>query len=196
MDNFPILTTERLSLRELSLDDAPALFAVHSDAEGMRWFGTDPMTNPSDAENMIQTVENLWLAGTGLRWAIERRSDRTFLGTCGLFKWNRGWRSCVIGYELAPFARGNGYMHEALTAAIHYGFNVMLLNRIEAQVHTQNAKSLQTLNTLGFVGEGLQRQAGYWQSAYHDLHQLALIRRDYQHPKGAVLIHESITPEY
>lgn len=191
MEIFPLLETERLLLRELSVDDVPALFGVHSDTEGMRWFGTDPMVNQSDAENLIKIFENLWLSGIGLRWAIERRSDGKFLGTCGFFKWNRGWRSCGIGYELAQFARGNGYMQEALAVIINYGFDKMKVNRIEAQVHTQNITSIKTLNALGFLREGLQRQAGYWHGTYHDLHHFSLIHQDY-HNQMELAKNESI----
>lgn len=177
---FPTLTTSRLSLRELLPGDASSLFAVHGDAEGMRWFGTDPMTDIGKAEKLIQAFSEWRRSGSGVRWAIERLSDGLFLGTCGLFRWNRNWRSCVVGYELAPFARGNGYMNEALSAAIDYGFDTMQINRIEAQVHPQNAPSIQTLETLGFLREGYQRQAGYWRGTYHDLLQFALLRSEFR----------------
>ncbi|MCC8404513.1 GNAT family N-acetyltransferase [Paraburkholderia sp. MMS20-SJTN17] len=94
--------------------------------------------------------------------------------------WNRNWRSCVVGYELAPLARGKGYMQEALCAAIDYGFDAMQINRIEARVHPQNHPSIRTLETLGFLREGYQRQAGYWCGAYHDLLQFALLRSGFQ----------------
>jgi ribosomal-protein-alanine N-acetyltransferase len=177
---FPTLATSRLTLRETSPDDAASLFAVHSDAEGMRWFGTDPMTKPAEADKLIQVFADWWRNRSGVRWAIERSSDRAFLGTCGLFRWNRSWRSCVVGYELAPFARGNGYMQEALCAAIEYGFETMQLNRVEAQIHPQNEPSIRILERLGFLREGYQRQAGYWGGAYHDLSQFALLRADLQ----------------
>ncbi|WP_244136176.1 GNAT family protein [Burkholderia sp. BCC0801] len=175
---FPTLTTSRLSLRELLPSDAPSLFAVHGDAEGMRWFGTDPMTDIAEADKLIQVFANWRRSGSGVRWAIERLSDGLLLGTCGLFRWNRNWRSCAVGYELATFARGNGYMNEALSAAIDYGFDMMQINRIEAQVHPRNASSIQVLETLGFVREGYQRQAGYWRGTYHDLLQFSLLRSD------------------
>jgi ribosomal-protein-alanine N-acetyltransferase len=179
MATFPTLTTSRLLLRELSTGDAPSLYAVHADAEGMRWFGTDPMTDPGEAEKLIQAFADWWRGGSGIRWAIESPLHGVFLGTCGLFRWNRSWRSCAVGYELAPFARGNGYMKEALSAAIDYGFETMRINRVEAQVHPQNAPSVRTLETLGFLREGYQRQAGYWHGAHHDLLQLALLRGDF-----------------
>ncbi|BEV47732.1 GNAT family protein [Burkholderia contaminans] len=151
---------------------------MHGDAEGMRWFGTDPMTDIGEADKLIQVFADWRRSGSGVRWAVERLSDGHLLGTCGLFRWNRNWRSCAVGYELATFARGKGYMNEALSAAIDYGFDTMQINRIEAQVHPQNASSIQVLETLGFVREGYQRQAGYWRGAYHDLLQFSLLRSD------------------
>ncbi|MEM5340560.1 GNAT family N-acetyltransferase [Paraburkholderia azotifigens] len=177
---FPTLTTSRLTLRELLPADAPSLFAVHGDAEGMRWFGTDPMTDIGEADKLIQVFADWRRSGSGVRWAVERLSDGLFLGTCGLFRWNRNWRSCVVGYELHPIVRGNGYMSEALSAAIDYGFDAMQINRVEAQVHPQNAPSIQTLETLGFSREGYQRQAGYWRETYHDLLQFALLRSEFR----------------
>ncbi|RQU33427.1 N-acetyltransferase [Burkholderia cenocepacia] len=181
MTTFPTLKTSRLLLREILVADAPSLFSVHGDAEGMRWFGTDPMTNPEEADRLVQVFADWRTNGSGVRWAIERHSDGRFLGTCGLFRWNRSWKSCVIGYELAPFARGNGYMQEALLAAIDYGFGTMQINRVEAQVHPKNVPSIRTLETLGFLREGYQRQAGYWHETYHDLLQFALLRAEFQH---------------
>ncbi|KWO35533.1 GNAT family acetyltransferase [Burkholderia sp. MSMB1459WGS] len=180
MTTFPTLSTSRLSLRELLPGDAPSVFAVHGDAEGMRWFGTDPMTDIGEAEKLIQVFADWRHNNSGVRWAIERLTDGLFLGTCGLFRWNRSWRSCVVGYELAPFARGNGYMKEALSAAIDYGFETMQINRVEAQVHVQNASSIHTLETLGFLREGYQRQAGYWRGSYHDLLQFSLLREEFR----------------
>lgn len=69
-------------------------------------------------------------------------------------------------------------MNEALTAAIGYGFDTMQLNRIEAQVHPENTASVRTLETLGFLREGYQRQAGYWSGIHHDLLQFALLRSE------------------
>lgn len=55
MNSFPTLRTQRLHLRELVASDAPAVFAIHSDADSMRWFGSDPMTDLSQAQALIET---------------------------------------------------------------------------------------------------------------------------------------------
>ena len=180
MSDFPDIETSRLRLREIVATDAPELFAIHGNAEAMRWFGSDPLTTQAQAEQLVEMFA-AWrrLPHPGTRWGIERKADRRLLGTCGLFKWNRGWKSCLIGYELATSAQGEGFMTEALSAVLSWGFGHMALNRIEAQVHAQNAASLRLLGKLGFVREGELREAGFWHGRHHDLQQLALLRRDY-----------------
>ena len=50
MHAFPILDTPRLHLREIQMDDAPQLLAIHGDAQAMKWFGIDPLTELAQAE--------------------------------------------------------------------------------------------------------------------------------------------------
>ncbi|RUL75981.1 GNAT family N-acetyltransferase [Dyella choica] len=180
MSNFPILGTERLLLREIVASDAPDVFAIYSDSLAMRWFGSDPLTSMEEAQKLIEAFAR-WrqLPSPGTRWGIQRKADRRFLGSCGLFKWNRAWKSCVIGYELASFAQGEGFMFEALSAILNWGFENMGLNRVEAQIHPENDASLRLLSRLGFVREGCMREAGFWHGSHHDLQQVALLRRDF-----------------
>ena len=143
----------------------------------MRWFGADPMKTSAEAERLIEIFSE-WrkLPAPGIRWGIVRTSDQKLIGTCGLFKWNRAWRVCTIGYELAREARGHGYMQEALTAAITWGLREMELNRIEAQIYGKNEPSIKLAEKLGFQLEGNLRQLGYWHEQFHDLSGYALLK--------------------
>jgi [ribosomal protein S5]-alanine N-acetyltransferase len=176
---FPTLFTERLVLREITHLDAPALFAIHGNAEAMQWFGNDPLLDIAAAVAMIDTFDG-WrrLPNPGHRWGIQLADSEELIGTCGLFKWNRNWRACTIGYELHPAHQGRGYMIEAATCCIDWGFETMQLNRIEAQIHPLNTASLSLAQRLGFVQEGRIREAGYWGGQFHDLLQIALLRSD------------------
>jgi len=180
MSDFPAFETDRLRLREIVASDAPALFAIHGDADAMRWFGTDPLVELSQAEKLVETFAG-WRAmpNPGTRWGIERKSDGQLIGSCGLFKWNRGWKSCTMGYELAQSAWGAGFMGEALSAALNWGFEYMALHRVEAQVNPENTASIKVLRRLGFVQEGHMREAGHWLGQHHDLLQFGLLRREY-----------------
>src|SRR6201995_1214634 len=113
-DPFPSLSTKRLQLREIVASDAPALLAIHGDAEAMKWFGTDPLADLEAAEKVIAGFANMrQLPSPGVRWGIVRAAPARgggLLGTCGVFRWNRGWRTCLTGYELARPPHGPGHM--------------------------------------------------------------------------------------
>lgn len=179
MSGFPTIETDRLLLREIVASDAPSLFAIHSDAQAMRWFGSDPLTEPGQAEKLVETFAG-WrhMPNPGVRWGIQSKAGGALVGSCGLFKWNRGWKSCTTGYELARAAWGKGFMTEALAAALTWGFEHMQLHRVEAQIHPENAASLKLVRNLGFVEEGRLREAGFWRGQHHDLLLFALLRRE------------------
>lgn len=180
--DFPTLHTERLVLREIVPADAPALLAVHGDAESMRWFGSDPLPDLAAADALVETFAG-WRRqpNPGTRWGIALAQDPgQLLGSCGLWSWNRAWRRCTTGYELHPSVRGRGLMDEALRAVLARGFGAMGLNRVEALVHPENATSRRVLQRLGFQAEGLMCEVGYWRGQYHDMISVALLARDWR----------------
>jgi len=181
MVDFPALDTSRLTLREVVDSDAENILRVHGDAKHMRWFGSDPIPDLDGAAKLIATFAS-WRKEpvSGARWAMELRDQPGLIGTCGLFRWNRNWKSCAVGYEIAPAHQGRGYMKEALKAIITWGFREVHLNRIEAQVHPDNTASRALLEALGFVQEGRQREAGYWAGGHHDLLQYALLNTQWR----------------
>ena len=172
MSDFPSLETPRLRLREITESDAAALLAIHSDAEHMKWFGADPLQDLQGALGLVKLFAG-WRqqSNPGTRWGIELKGEPGLIGTCGLFAWNRNWRKCTIGYELAPQAIGRGLMP--------WGFHAMELNRVEAQVHERNLPSLALLAKLGFLQEGRLRQVAYWGGKHHDLLQFSLLAAEW-----------------
>ncbi|MCX9156357.1 GNAT family N-acetyltransferase [Niveibacterium sp. 24ML] len=185
---FPQIETARLRLRELVADDVDTLFAIHGDAETMRWFGADPLRSRAQAAQLVELFAS-WRTQTnpGVRWGIERKADGALIGTCGLFKWNAAWRSCSLGYELARDMHGAGYMAEALRGALDWGFEHMALNRVEAMIHPNNAASARVVTKLGFLQEGRLREAGFWNGRHHDLDFFALLRSDWVARSGGAL---------
>jgi ribosomal-protein-alanine N-acetyltransferase len=177
MIDFPTLETSRLTLREILESDAESLLQVHGDGEHMKWFGSDPIPDLDGARKLVATFAG-WRKDpvSGTRWAIELKDRPGLIGTCGLFRWNRNWRSCTLGYEISPAQQGRGYVKEALQTILPWGFEVMELHRIEAQVHPDNKPSLALLQALGFQQEGRLREAGYWSGRHHDLLHHALLK--------------------
>jgi ribosomal-protein-alanine N-acetyltransferase len=177
---FPHLITPRLRLRQIERSDADALFAIHSDAAWMRWYGVDPITERSQAGQLAEFFASWSGVGTGFRWGLERKQDRRLIGTCGLFRWNKSWHNCVIGYEIARGCHGRGYMREALDAILAYGFTEMGLHRIQAETHPDNAASIGLAARFGFRFEGVHRGQAFWSGRFHDLNCYALLEPEWR----------------
>ena len=117
MPDFPLLQTPRLLLREITEADAEDLFRIHSDARHMAWFGSDPLTDLSEAKRLIATFAS-WrqLPNPGVRWGLQLKGQQPDLvGSCGLFAWNRGWKS-EVQLGLRGGARGGGPGPDARSA--------------------------------------------------------------------------------
>jgi [ribosomal protein S5]-alanine N-acetyltransferase len=183
LNAFPTLHTARLRLREIVDADAPALFAIHGDPDLMRWFGSDPLPDLNAARGLVRAFAD-WreLVNPGTRWGIERLAHPGLVGSVGLFSWNRQWRKCTVGYELAREAQGQGLMHEALGTVLPWGWRQMQLNRVEALIHPDNAASIRVVRGIGFVEEGRLREVGRWGGRHHDMLQFSLLRREWTPP--------------
>lgn len=152
------LSTERLSLRPLNEADVQSLFIIFSDAKVMRYMNTGPWPSSDKAHEMIAKDAVELPAGMHLRLGLETKIDSKLIGHCSLFKWDTGCRRAEVGYGMASGAWGKGYMHEALTALLNFGFDEMQLNRVEADIDPRNAASAKSLERLGFTKEGLLRE--------------------------------------
>lgn len=156
--SFPVLGTARLVLDALEPGDADALFAVHGNAEAMRYWSTPPWTDADAGRVMVERTRAMFEHGEALRWAIRTREHGRLAGTCTLFAFSTQNRRAEIGYILGREHWGQGLMREALGAVIAYAFDTLELIRIEADTDPRNAGSIRTLESLGFQREGLLRR--------------------------------------
>lgn len=179
------LRTARLVLRPLAGGDAPALLELFSDVRFMRYWSTLPWTGIEQARAVIAADRAALPAGDYLRLGIERAGDGEFLGVCSLFNLVSGSRRGEIGYGIAPRVWRQGYMREALSALIDYGFARLDLNRLEADVDPRNAASAGILERLGFVREGFLRERWIVGTVVSDTALYGLLRRDWEAAHGS-----------
>ncbi|WP_303800482.1 GNAT family N-acetyltransferase [Alicyclobacillus macrosporangiidus] len=148
---FPIIETERLSLRPLTLQDSEQVFEHFSDESVTEFMDIEPCRSIDEAREIIQFHIN----DTGCRWGVFDKSNGKLLGTCGYHCWVIGRNpKAEIGFDLSKAYWGKGFMSEALKPVIDYGFKHMGLRLIEATVDPRNARSIQLLRRLGFIRQG------------------------------------------
>ncbi|MEO8770963.1 MAG: GNAT family N-acetyltransferase [Ferruginibacter sp.] len=148
---FPILTTERLTLRQLSIDDQQDILALRSDPEINKYLGRQPSKTIKDAINFINKINENVKKNIALYWAISMIETKTFVGTICLFDFSDDKNSCEIGYELMPKFQGQGLMKEAMEVVIEYVFQTLKLNKIVAVTHCDNRNSTNLLTKFNFV---------------------------------------------
>lgn len=179
MSPHPLIHTPRLQLRPLQPGDEDALFALFSHPQVMRHWSTPPWTDREAAAAMVALDGGAGPDASWRRLGLVAAAGGPVIGTCTLFDIDRGSRRAEIGYALAPSAWGRGLMHEALQALLHYGFDELNLNRVEADIDPANTASARALQRLGFQAEGLLRERWIVAGQVSDSALYGLLRRDW-----------------
>jgi [ribosomal protein S5]-alanine N-acetyltransferase len=147
---FPILTTERLTLRQLLINDEEGIFTLRSDNEINKYLDRPLSNTIEDARNFIHKVNENITKNISLYWAITLSDSNTFVGTICLYGFSDENNSCEIGYELLTNFQGQGIMKEAVEKVIDYAFNTIKVQKMEAFLHRDNQRSINLLGKLLF----------------------------------------------
>ena len=148
---FPILTTERLTLRQLSIDDKQEVFDLRSDPEINKFLDRQLCKTTEDAKNFINKVNDNIEKSNTYYWAITLTDTKTLVGTICLFAFSSENNSCEIGYELMTKFQGQGIMKEAARVVIDYVFQTLKFKKILAFTHYENQSSTNLLLKLNFL---------------------------------------------
>jgi ribosomal-protein-alanine N-acetyltransferase len=148
---FPNLTTERLVLRQLEINDEQEILTLRSDSEINKYLDRPISKTIDDARNFITKVNENISKNNSLYWAITMRAGDTLIGTVCLFSFSDENDQCEIGYELLTNFQGHGIMKEAVEKVIDYAFNTINVRKIEAFSHRDNQDSLKLLKKLSFT---------------------------------------------
>jgi [ribosomal protein S5]-alanine N-acetyltransferase len=148
---FPILTTERLTLRQLSIDDQHDIFALRSDPKINKFLNRQPCKTNEDAINFINKVNDNIDKNGSYYWTITLTGTKTLVGTICLFDFSSENNSCEIGYELMTKFQGQGIMKEAAQVVIDYAFQDLRFKKILAFTHHENRDSTNLLLKFNFV---------------------------------------------
>lgn len=150
-DPFPILTTQRLILRKISMDDDQAIYLQRSSPVVNKYIARVPVADITEAQAWIERINTNVDAGLSINWAITLKDSGMFIGLICLWKFSEDDTIAETGYELSPVYHGKGYMSEALKCVIDYGFSELKLKTITAYTHRENTNSLNLLKKNGFT---------------------------------------------
>ena len=152
---FPILSTEMLTLRQLSINDDKEIFTLRSDSEINKYLDRKLSENMEDARNFINKVNENIDKNDALYWGITLRDKNILIGTICLYGFSDENDNCEIGYELLTGFQGQGIMMEAVEKVIDYAFNTIKVKKIDAFFHRDNQRSISLLEKFSFKDSNL-----------------------------------------
>ncbi len=148
---FPVLTTERLVLREMSLDDTDTYFIIRADEEMNKYIANPRPKTREEAQAILERMASYARDNKSIAWTIADKATNRMVGSLCLWSMDDNEDSWEFGYAILTEYQNKGLMTEALQAAIKYGFEVMNLPMISAFTHKDNASSIHLLEKNNFT---------------------------------------------
>jgi ribosomal-protein-alanine N-acetyltransferase len=150
-----LLETERLRLRDWTLEDAEHAFAVYGDPEVARYLGTTGQPVPS-LEKMRESLTRIMDRSNGKPmgfWALELKEGGELVGGA-LLQPLPDESDVEVGYHLGKAHWGKGYATEIASRLVRYGFEEVGLKRIVGVTYPQNKASMRVLEKSGLSHQG------------------------------------------
>jgi [ribosomal protein S5]-alanine N-acetyltransferase len=168
-DEFPVLRTERLLLRQLTAADAPTFFRMRSHPEAMRYIHRPIQKELAESAAMIEQIGQAYMQHEGITWAVAwAAKPNDMLGTIGFWRMDKVHHRTEIGYMLHPDYWGQGIMSEVIPVALDYAFRVLDFHSIEANTDPRNVASSSVLLKHGFVEEAYFRENFFFEGQFSD----------------------------
>ena len=143
-----IFETKRLRVRRLKLNDFDAFHKMQSNMNVMQYVRGKPMTYQENKDELPILIEKYEIPENDFFiYAIEQKSDTTFVGTVALVKDDNN--DDEIGYRFLEKYWGNGFGFEVAEGLVKYSRKIKL-PKIIACVANKNQASAKIIQKLGF----------------------------------------------
>ena len=134
------VTTARMALRAITMDDVDRLVALDTDPEVMRFINGGRPTPRDEAARIVER-------SIGHRWLAFERDGDAFVGWFGLRP--SGPHERELGYRLRRACWGHGLATEGALALIDLAFTELEAARVWAQTMTVNQASRAVMERCG-----------------------------------------------
>lgn len=153
MNSKKILQTQRLNLREYTLEDASFILKLVNTPGWLTFIGDRNVHSIEDAKTFLTNsiIKSYKENGYGL-WMIQLQEDKTPIGMCGLVN-REALEDVDVGFALLPEFAKKGYAFEAANATVEFAKNSLEIEKIVGITNAKNKHSIALLNKLGMYFE-------------------------------------------
>lgn len=162
--------SQRLVLRELTVDDVDAVHAIYGDAEATKHMSFEPRTRAQVGEIVARSVASASATPRAeYVLAIVENTTGNLIGFGRIATDPHQPRGATFGFALRPSVWGSGYGVESVRLLLGFGFEELRLHRIWGARSPLNRASASTMAKAGMVEEGTIRKhiekAGKWRDS-------------------------------
>ena len=148
--HFPLIETERLTLRMLTADDLDAAYVLFNDGDVQKYLSP---ANRRTRQQLKVTLENLALRwkerGFGI-WGVCENGNKKMIGYSG-FQYLDKTPQVEILFGFLKEYWGNGFATEAANACLRFGFEEVRFKKVCAATHPENLASRCVLEKTGMT---------------------------------------------
>lgn len=167
---FLLKVDEEIVLKIFEMDDAAALFELVENnrlylREWVPWIDTN--TDIVDSQAFIKSSQEQHDQNLGFQCGIWFNDQ--LVGVIGFQRIDWLNRNVEIGYWIDKEHQGFGIVTKSCRVLVNYAFNEYQLHRVQIRCATGNKKSCAIIERLGFIREGISRQAEFLYDHYVDL---------------------------
>lgn len=177
--DLPILDTERLILRKVTLEDVEDMYLYGSNEEVSKYVTWNTHKTLADTKDFVKFVLNNYENKQVAPWGIEYKENGKFIGTIDFVWWQPNHKIAEIGYVISKDYWGKGLTTEAAKEVISFGFEKMELVRIQARCFVKNIGSARVMEKTGMSFEGIIRNGMFVKGKHQDLKMYSILKEDF-----------------
>ena len=150
---WTIARTERLIIREQTMDDLDSLYDIYDDKDAKRF--VEPLYEDREKEEQYlrDYIDNQYRFYEFGLWAVVLADTGELIGRAGIGI-REGYDIPELGYIIGKRFRRMGYAKEAIEAVTDYGMQELGLTKYIAFTSAQNEPSVRLLKSFGSVLSG------------------------------------------
>ncbi|WP_267403063.1 MULTISPECIES: GNAT family protein [unclassified Chryseobacterium] len=162
------LFTERLLLRDITIDDKQAIFDYRSDAEANKFQSWIPETLENVESFIERNNKEFNQPESWYQILITDKETKAVIGDIGIHFFGDENLQVELGITLNKFFYGKGYASEALKSVIDFLFNDLNKHRIMASIDPDNGDSMKLMERIGLRKEGHFKKSLFWKGKWVD----------------------------
>jgi RimJ/RimL family protein N-acetyltransferase len=164
---LPTLIGSQVTLREMRVSDAPALFSALSQEQVTKFISPPPST-VEGFERFINWAIRQRQAGQYVCFAVVPHDSDKAVGIFQIRSLEPAFGTAEWGFALAPEVWGTGVFVDGAKLVVDFTFEVLGTHRLEARAALKNGRGNGALRKLGAVPECVLRRSFLRNGEYLD----------------------------